>query len=133
MKDKGEKPAVLAGHPASLRDIDGWRREMDDIDGELTRLLNRRAACAIEIGRLKLARGLPIYVPQRENEVLGRVTEMNPGPLTGEAIRRLFERIIDESRSIERRVAEAEIAPAERRDAREPQGGAASSNRKKRR
>ena len=66
------------------------------------RLLNARAACALEIGRVKKHAGLPIYQPSREAEVLGHVQEINPGPLDDGAVRRLFERIIDEARRLER-------------------------------
>ena len=87
--------------------IAGWRLQIDRIDDRLVALLNERAACAIEIGKLKRARNLPIHVPEREMEVLRRASAGNRGPLSREAIRRLFERIVDESRSIERSVAES--------------------------
>ncbi|HEU4390422.1 MAG TPA: chorismate mutase [Blastocatellia bacterium] len=83
-------------------DIDDWRDEIDSIDEQLISLLNRRSTCAIEIGRLKRERDLPIYSPDRESQVIEHVLGMNDGPLEPEAIRRLFERIIDESRRIER-------------------------------
>jgi chorismate mutase len=82
--------------------IDDWRKEIDDIDERLVELLNRRSQCAIEIGRLKRAEGLPIYSPEREAEVIDHALGRNGGPLEPEAVRRLFERIIDESRRIER-------------------------------
>lgn len=88
------------------RDIEDWRLRIDAIDDRLVALLNERAVCAIEIGKLKRGRNLPIYVPEREMEVLRRVGVGNRGPLSEKAIWRLFERIIDESRSIERTVAE---------------------------
>lgn len=71
------------------------------------RLLSRRAECALEIGRVKKDAGLEIYQPAREVEVLAHVQAINPGPLDGDAIRRLFERVIDEARRLER-IAEAE-------------------------
>ena len=76
-------------------------------------MLNRRAHCAIEIGRIKRERGLPIYLPEREREVIQHVVEINGGPLEAEAVRRLFERIIDESRSLERVTVERENAERE--------------------
>jgi chorismate mutase len=83
-------------------DIDDWREEIDAIDEKLINLLNRRSTCAIEIGRLKREREMPIYSPEREKQVIDHVLGVNDGPLEPEAIRRLFERIIDESRRIER-------------------------------
>lgn len=88
--------------------IEDWRNEIDSIDEELVRLLNERSKCAIELGRIKRKLGLSIYSPDREKQVLEHVTLINKGPLDAEAIRRLFERIIDESRSIERVTIEEE-------------------------
>lgn len=84
--------------------IDELRARIDVIDEQLVALLNTRAACAIEIGRLKRALGLPIYQPDREKAVVRRVMEVTAelgGPLTEDAIGRLFERIIDEARRLE--------------------------------
>jgi chorismate mutase len=87
-------------------EIEAWRRRIDQIDAQLTRLLNSRSACAVEIGRIKRRQGLPIYSPEREAAVLERVVRENPGPLESTAVRRVFERIIDESRRLERLAAE---------------------------
>ena len=65
-------------------------------------LLNERSKCALEIGKLKQQANLPLYQPEREREVLENAEQNNQGPLTDAAIRRLFERIIDEARSAER-------------------------------
>lgn len=88
--------------------IERWRKEIDDIDEELIRLLNERSKCAIELGRIKRELGLPIYSPDREAQVIAHVEHINPGPLDSPAVRRLFERIIDESRRIERITVEKE-------------------------
>lgn len=82
--------------------IDDLRRRIDAIDQQLVQLLNERAGCALEIGRHKEEEGLPIYQPVREAEVLGRVRSVNRGPLDDGAVTRLFERIIDEARRLER-------------------------------
>jgi chorismate mutase len=82
--------------------IEDWRDEIDRLDEQLVKLLNARSQCAIELGRIKRELGLAIYSPDREREVISHVTGINPGPLDKTAIRRLFERIIDESRRIER-------------------------------
>src|SRR6516164_4986359 len=82
--------------------ITDWRRRMDEIDKKLVELLNERSQCALEVGKLKQAAGMPIYQPSRENEVLANAARNNKGPLSDAAIRRLFERIIDEARSAER-------------------------------
>ena len=82
--------------------IEELRDRIDLLDETLVRLLNARAACALEIGRVKRAMGVPIYQPEREAEVLKNVQAANMGPLEEAAIKRLFERIIDEARHLER-------------------------------
>ncbi len=82
--------------------MEDWRRRIDEIDLQLVRLFNERTMCAIEIGHIKKRLGLEIYSPTREAQVIAGVTAANRGPLDAEAIRRLFERVIDEARRIER-------------------------------
>jgi chorismate mutase len=82
--------------------LSDWRRRIDEIDRKLVELLNERSRCALEIGKLKQAENIPLYQPEREKEVLENAEHTNAGPLTDAAIRRLFERIIDEARSAER-------------------------------
>ena len=83
-------------------DIEDWRDEIDALDEQLVDLLNERSKCCIEIGRIKRDRGLAVYSPDREAQVLDHVAGQNGGPLESDAVRRLFERIIDESRRLER-------------------------------
>jgi chorismate mutase len=89
-------------------DLEDLRKRIDLLDESLVRLLNSRAACALEIGRVKREMGVPIYQPERESEVLRNVQAVNNGPLDQEAIKRLFERIIDEARRLERRLIHGE-------------------------
>ena len=89
--------------------IDELRTRIDVIDDQLVRLLNVRVACAVEVGRLKHEIGLAIYQPDREAQVLSavrRVAGELAGPLTAEAVVRIFERIIDEARRAERQESE---------------------------
>jgi chorismate mutase len=88
--------------------IEEYRRRIDQIDDQLMRLLNSRSACAVEIGRLKRRGGLPVYQPEREKWILDRAARNNPGPLDSGAVQRVFERVIDESRRLERLAGEAE-------------------------
>jgi chorismate mutase len=89
-------------------DIEDWRDEIDALDEQLVDLLNKRSQCCIEIGRIKRQRGLAVYSPDREAQVLDHVASQNGGPLESDAVRRLFERIIDESRRLERVTIERE-------------------------
>ena len=92
-------------HPTK-DDLIPWRERIDEIDRAIMRLLNERATCAIAIGTIKRYIGMPIYVPSREEDVLNNVTKSNPGPLADQAVRHLYERIIDETRSLERQLSE---------------------------
>ncbi|MGA0254395.1 MAG: chorismate mutase [Rhodothermales bacterium] len=83
--------------------ITPWRERIDRIDRIVLGLLNERSKSANAIGHLKQQMGMPIYVPEREQQVLDGVLKENSGPLEDSAVRRLFERIIDETRSLERR------------------------------
>lgn len=89
-------------HEQGQQAMTQWRQRIDEIDLHLVRLFNERTRCAIEIGHIKKELGLEIYSPTREAQVIANVTNANQGPLDAEAIRRLFERVIDEARRIER-------------------------------
>lgn len=82
--------------------IEAARRDIDAVDEQLVELLNRRAERVREIGRAKRRLDEPIYQPDREEEIFARVRDHNRGPLDDEALRRLFERILDEARRLER-------------------------------
>jgi chorismate mutase len=89
-----------------MNDLDQWRKRIDGIDQELVKLLNERSKCAVEIGRIKKRVNLPAWSPERETEILRNVVKANRGPLDDAAVRRVFERIIDEARSLERHAME---------------------------
>jgi chorismate mutase len=94
--------------------LEALREEIDKIDEVIVRLLDSRARCAYAVGRLKQAQGAPIYEPQREAVVLAHVREVNAklgGPLDEHAITRLYERIMDEARRIQRIEAKREPEP----------------------
>ena len=86
--------------------ITAWRAEIDQIDEQLLDLFNKRAHCAIEVGMVKRRLKQPIEVPEREAQIITRMVELNEGPLDGDAIRRLFEAVIAESRVAERAMVE---------------------------
>jgi chorismate mutase / prephenate dehydratase len=84
--------------------VEDWRRKIDEIDSKLVELLNERSQCVVEIGRLKKTDGSALHQPDREREVLAGVEHANRGPLSGAAIRRLFEHILSEARALENTV-----------------------------
>ncbi len=89
-------------------DINSLREQIDQLDERLLEIFSQRAALALEIGAIKKQQDLPIYDPARENLIFERVKNSNPGPLDDGAIIRLFERVIDESRRLERIRAQGE-------------------------
>jgi chorismate mutase len=91
--------------PDAQAELKRLREAIDQVDEVLVKLLNQRAKYAVEIGEIKGELDLPIYSPDREKEVLVRVESRSAGPLEPSAVRRLFERIIDESRRVERESA----------------------------
>ncbi len=86
----------------ALEYLSECRDRIDEIDIRILALINERTVVVEEIGRIKRAAGLPIYEPKREDQVFQNVTENNRGPLSADAVHRVFERIIDEMRSIQR-------------------------------
>lgn len=87
-------------------ELDELRRQIDVVDRRLVELLNERGRLVEAVGKLKRKLGMEIYTPEREKEILELAASANGGPFSKEAILRLFERILDESRSLERKVAE---------------------------
>ena len=79
----------------SIDKLADCRRQIDQLDLRIVELLNQRTEIVHEIGRIKRQFSLPIYEPKREDQVFQNVTSHNPGPLASEALKRIFERIID--------------------------------------
>ncbi len=88
-------------------DIADWRKKIDELDRRLVELISERARAAQEIGRLKRNTNLPIYEPDRERNVFSNVQAINPGPLPNRDLVRIYERIMDVMRNIQKE----EIAP----------------------
>jgi chorismate mutase len=83
-------------------DIADWRKKIDEVDRRLVELLSERARAAVEIGRLKRDTNLPIYEPERERVVFENVKKLNQGPLPGKDLVRIFERIMDVMRNVQK-------------------------------
>ncbi len=83
-------------------DINEIRKRIDLLDDVLLRIFNERARLALEIGHAKKELNLPVFDPAREKRIFNRMKEDNPGPLDDESIVRMFERVVDESRRLER-------------------------------
>jgi chorismate mutase len=87
---------------ADLKQLDHCRERIDLLDRRILALLNERTRVVEEIGRAKRRLKMPIYEPKREDEVYDNVTRHNGGPLASDAVRRVFERIIDEMRAVQK-------------------------------
>lgn len=86
----------------SAKDLEECRDRIDEIDIRLLELLNERTKIVERIGAIKRALHAPIYEPKREVEVLENVLAHNRGPLAPDAVRRVFERIMDEMRTLQK-------------------------------
>jgi chorismate mutase-like protein len=89
-------------HDEARARLEEFRVLIDNVDRRIVALLNERTQVVEEIGRVKRASDLPIYEPKREDQVFANVTQSNDGPMSSDALRRIFERIIDEMRKIQR-------------------------------
>ncbi len=89
------------------------RKKIDGIDLELLKLLNQRASIVEEIVVVKNALSLAIFEPKREDAVFENVTSHNTGPLTSDALQRVFSRIMDEMRSLQWLRRHQQQGPAE--------------------
>jgi chorismate mutase len=93
-------------------DIEDWRKKIDELDRQLVALISERARAAVAIGKLKRDTSLPIYEPDRERVVFENVQAANRGPLAGRDLVRIYERIIDVMRNVQKEeiVVKGEVA-----------------------
>jgi chorismate mutase/prephenate dehydratase len=91
--------------------LDDWRSRINDLDNQILNLLNQRAEAALKIGDLKRRHDLPYYVPEREAEIVTRLSTENRGPLSGETVRAVWREILSGCRALERPLTVAYLAP----------------------
>jgi chorismate mutase-like protein len=94
----------------AIQSLSAYRDRIDAVDRELLKLLNERTRVVEDIGRIKREAHMPIYEPKREDQVFRNVMENNGGPLSGDSVKRIFERIIDEMRKVQRERMESQAA-----------------------
>jgi chorismate mutase-like protein len=92
------------------RELALCRERIDAVDLRILELLNERTSIVEQIGRIKRDAHMAIYEPKREDAVFANVLNNNPGPLPGEAVKRVFERIVDEMRKVQKELIESEAA-----------------------
>jgi len=81
--------------------IEDWRAKIDALDRRLVELLSERAQCALAVGKIKNSNNMEVFDPERERQIMLNILRENKGPLDDDALRRIFERVIDECRRIE--------------------------------
>lgn len=91
--------------------LDDWRSRINDLDNQILQLLNRRAEAALRIGDLKRRQALPPYAPEREAEILVRLTTSNPGPLPAATVRAIWTEILSGCRALEQPLTVAYLGP----------------------
>jgi len=91
--------------------LEELRQQIDEIDGQVLELLNRRAQCAKAIGEIKHSTNAVYYVPEREKIVFDNLCERNRGPLPNEAVQAIYREIISSARALEKRVTVAFLGP----------------------
>lgn len=84
-----------------MKDISYWRDQIDALENALIDLVNQRAACALEIGKIKHEQGLPVFDAKREDEILDRVASKSQGVMPAESMKRIFLTLMEETRKIE--------------------------------
>jgi chorismate mutase len=90
-------------------DIADWRRKIDELDTQLVKLINERATCAVQIGKLKQDVAMPVYEPDRERIIFDNIARLNQGPLSQMQLRQVYERLID----VMRQVQTVEMTPSD--------------------
>ena len=92
-------------------DLEPIRQKIDKLDHDLVELLNERLALAAEIGRLKRGTGGQIYVAEREDAVMRKVTGQNQGPIKNEALRAIYREIMSAAIALEKPLLIAYLGP----------------------
>ncbi len=82
--------------------MDKLRAHIDELDAEILALLNERAKCVMKIGAIKQKEHSEVVVPQREIELLDRLTSLNQGPLSSDMVLHLFQEIIDTLKELQK-------------------------------
>ena len=87
----------------TIPELDELRRAIDEVDRKILELAAERVRLVLEIGDIKRARNMPVYDPERERRVLENLAALAREPLDATTVKRIFERLIDESRRLEQR------------------------------
>jgi len=92
-------------------DLTNLRKKIDALDTKIIELLNDRAAITLSIGHEKIKNKKPIYAPDREQEVLKRIKQLNGGPIKNEAVEAIYREIMSASLNLEKPLRIAYMGP----------------------
>ncbi len=81
--------------------LEELRERLDIIDQQMMLLLSERAKVIAKVADFKRLHNLPVYVPEREAAIMARLRTLNPGPLPGDAVERIYQTIVEEMRKFE--------------------------------
>ena len=81
--------------------LDILREQLDIIDEQILSLLSERAKVVMKVANFKRHHNIPVYIPEREASIIERLRTINPGPLPGEAIERIYRTVVEEMRKFE--------------------------------
>lgn len=87
-----------------MGDLKKFREAIDDVDGRLLGLLNERARLAQQIGAIKARDGRPVYVPERAEQLIRRLSSQSEGPLGEQAIRAIYIEIMSAALALEKKM-----------------------------
>jgi chorismate mutase/prephenate dehydratase len=87
--------------------LDNLRQALDCIDDEVMSLLSQRANIILQVADFKREHGGPVHDPAREDAIIARLSDLNPGPLPTEVVERIYRKIIEEMRNFEAVVHDA--------------------------
>lgn len=98
---------------ASNNPLADLREQIDSIDQQILQLINRRATCAMEVAKTKIALGEQgsFYRPDRESLVLRRIKDLNPGPLPDQTAVRFFRELMSSCLALEKPLDVAYLGP----------------------
>ena len=81
--------------------LDELRERLDILDAQMLWLLSERAKVVSNVADFKRHHNIPVYIPEREASIIERLHAINPGPLSGDAVERIYRTIVEEMRKFE--------------------------------
>ena len=101
----------MATDNADNLNLGSLRDQIDDLDGQIVELLNRRAGVVVQIGQIKHRQGTPVYAPDREKQVIDRIIQLSQGPLPPEALSAIYRELMSGSFALERKLRIGYLGP----------------------